>query len=342
MATVSKSGPRVSVVMPARNAGATLEAAIDSIRQQTFADLDIVLVDHKSSDDSLEIMENAATQDQRVRVFRESGTFVNAANLAWREGRGELIARMDSDDIAYPERISAQVDFLSENLDIAACGTLVNIVKSSGTVEGGYQRYEQWVNSVIEPNDIISQRFVDSPLPNPTTMVRRCVMEDLRGYSDPPWAEDYDFWLRLLESGHRLGKIDRVLLDWYDEPTRATRTRERYSLSRFQEAKAFYLSRMEIVRRLGVIVCGAGPIGKEMAGFLGNHDITVNAFVEVNVRQIGNRIGGAPVLPPSELVTWKSRAVALGAVGQTGAREKLSELARTAGFTEGVDFFSVA
>lgn len=342
MATPSRSTPGASVVMPVKNAGETLEAAIGSIRQQTFSDLEIILVDHSSTDNSLEIMKKAASKDSRIHVFRESGTFVDAANLAWRESHGELVARMDSDDIAHPERISKQVDFLSENPDIAACGTLVNIVKRRGEVEGGYQRYERWVNSVIEPDDIASQRFVDSPLPNPTAMIRRRVMEELGGYADPLWAEDYDFWLRLLEKGHRLGKVKQVLLDWHDDPARATRTRERYSLTRFQEAKAFYLSRIEAVRERGVVICGAGPIGKEMANFLRKQDIAVKAFVEVNVRQIGNRIAGVPVLPSSDIANLKGGAVALGAVGQPGAREKVLELARSADFVEGVDFFAVA
>lgn len=342
MANRSKFPPAVSVVMPARNAEATIGEAIESLCAQTHADLEIVLVDHDSSDNTLAIMERAAEADERIHVFSGSGSFVEAANLAWREARGTLIARMDSDDVSHPERIQEQVDFLEKHPDFAACGSLVRIKKRNGPVEGGYRRYEQWVNSVVSPEDIEKQRFVDSPLPNPTAMIRREVLEDLSGYADPDWAEDYDFWLRLLEKGHRLGKIDRVLLDWYDEPDRATRTQGRYSLGKFQEAKAFYLARMKSVKVRGVVICGAGPIGKEMAGLLADSAIEVKAFFEVNVRQIGNRIGGVPVLDSLELGQWKGKAIALGAVGQPGKRQHVLELAESASFVEGIDFFSVA
>lgn len=332
----------VSVVMPARNAETTVSEAIESIRKQTFENLEIVLVDHDSSDNTLSIMKEAAGSDSRIRVFRESGTFIEAANRAWREAEGELIARMDSDDVSHPERIAAQVDFLSSNPGIAGCGTLVNITKRDGEIEGGYRRYESWVNSVVSSENIAAQRFVDSPLPNPTSMIRRTVMRELGGYADPSWAEDYDLWLRLLENGHRLGKVDRVLLDWFDGSTRATRTRERYALTRFQEAKAHYLSRLRPVQDNGVVVCGAGPIGKEMAGMLIDRNIDVRAFIEVNVRQIGNRIREIPVLSSEELSNFKGKAVALGAVGQPGKRRRVLELAESANFVEGIDFFSVA
>ncbi len=328
--------------MPARNAEATIRDAIESLRKQIYRDLEIVLVDHDSSDNTFAIMEDAAKSDPRIRLFREPGTFVEATNRAWRQSRGELIARMDSDDVAYPDRISEQVRFLTSNSDIAACGTLVNITRRGESVDGGYRRYEAWVNSVVTTREIEAQRFVDSPLPNPTSMIRRTVMDQLGGYADPAWAEDYDFWLRLLESGHRLGKVNRVLLDWYDGSTRATRTRERYSLPRFQEAKAHYLSRLQNVKESGVVICGAGPIGKEMADLLIERNIKVGAFIEVNVRQIGNRIREIPVIASCELTKWKGRSVALGAVGQPGKRQHVLELAESANFVEGSDFFSVA
>ena len=127
-------------------------------------------------------------------------------------------------------------------------------------------------------------------------MLRRELLEAAGGYADPPWAEDYDLWLRLLEQGYRLGKVPEVLLDWLDGPNRATRSIERYSIARFQEAKAHYLARIGHVRETGVVLCGAGPTGKDMAARLRRHGIAVHAFLEVNVRQIGNRIGGVPVL----------------------------------------------
>src|SRR5690606_20367201 len=109
----------VSAVMPARNAGATLAAAIASLRNQDLGDFEIILVDHGSSDDTHRIMLEQARADSRIRVLQCRGTFVEAANLAWRSASGSLIARMDSDDIAPPSRLRRQMEFLYDHPDLA-------------------------------------------------------------------------------------------------------------------------------------------------------------------------------------------------------------------------------
>lgn len=339
--------PLVSVVMPARNAAATVAAAIASLQRQDLCDFEIVLVDHDSSDTTLPVMRALADTDPRIRLFQCAGTFVEAANLAWREARGAFIARMDSDDIAASGRLRLQRDFLLARPDIAACGSLVRILKREPDggftpPDGGYLRYEKWINSLVEPDEIAAQRFIDSPMPNPATMVRREVLEAAGGYRDPAWAEDYDLWLRLLESGYRLAKVPQILLDWHDAGTRSTRTVERYSLRRFQEAKAHFLARLPSVRELGVVICGAGPIGKEMAGLLRNEGIATRAFIEVNPRRIGNRIADAPVHGTDRVSDFTGKAVLLPAVGRGTGRETIRHILQAAGFIEGETFFCVA
>jgi len=288
-----------------------------------------------------------ADTDPGIRLFQCGGTFVEAANLAWREAKGAFIARMDSDDIAAPGRLRLQRDFLLARPDIAACGSLVRILKREPdgrftAPDGGYLRYEKWINSLLEPDEIAAQRFIDSPMPNPTAMVRREVLEAVGGYRDPAWAEDYDLWLRLLEGGYRLAKVPQVLLDWHDAGARSTRTVERYSLRRFQEAKAHFLARLPSVRELGVVICGAGPIGKEMAGLLRNEGIAIRAFIEVNPRRIGNRIAGAPVHGTDRVGDFAGKAILLPAVGRGTGRETIRHLLQAAGFIEGETFFCVA
>ncbi|MAB77393.1 MAG: hypothetical protein CMO47_13155 [Verrucomicrobiales bacterium] len=341
------NSPLVSVVMPLRNAQATVEKAIASLRQQSYENLDIVLVDHASKDNSPALIKKAASEDERIRCFRQEGSFVEAANLAWQAAKGELIARMDSDDIAHSTRIENQVGLLKAQPQLSACGTLVNIFKRGENgqtipADDGYKRYEAWINSVVTHDQILTERFVDSPIPNPSAMIRRSVMESLGGYQDPPWAEDYDFWLRMIEAGHQVAKVNQRLLDWYDGETRATRNLSRYDLSRFQAAKAHFLKRLPDIIQLGVIICGAGPVGKEMCYLLRTAGIKVKAFLEVNERQIGNQIDGIPILDSGKLSQFFGRAVMLGAVGQKGAREQIRTLADDCGWLEGKDFFCVA
>lgn len=335
------------MVMPARNADATIGAAIESILSQDFQDFEFILVDHKSDDVTPALMAQAAEADSRIQIYECNDTFVEAANLAWHNAAGEYIARMDSDDVAYPQRLSQQLSYLKQHPSLSACGSLVSICKRNGNgakipPDDGYQRYESWINSVITPEEIRRQRFVDSPIPNPTTMIRRSSLVSSGGYHDPPWAEDYDFWLRLLEGGNEIGKVPEVLLDWYDSPVRSTRTIARYQTDQFQNAKAHFLSRMPNLKRDGVAICGAGPIGKEMARLLADRDILTSYFLEVNQRQIGQKISGIPVIDHATLNGLPREMTILSAVGNRTSRERIAELVTAAGWVEGENFFSVA
>lgn len=344
--TLSDS-PRVSVVMPARNAEATLDQAIRSILDQAFTNLELVLVDHDSTDATLDIMNRWARTDSRISIHRCSGTFIEACNLAWVRSDGELVARMDSDDVARPGKIESQVKYLANHPELAGCATRVRILRRSAQGVGippdrGYAGYEDWINSVISPLEIARQRFVDSPLPNPTMMLRREVLESFGGFRDLSWAEDYDLWLRMLHDGHRIGKVDETLLDWFDGESRVTRTSERYSLENFLRAKAHFLSRLDLVRDMGVVISGAGPTGKRMARLLGEEGIRIHAFFEVNPKQIGGTAQGHPVFPVGEIPGWENRAIMISAVGQPGARERIRSLLAPSAFVEGENFFCVA
>ncbi len=337
----------IAVVIPARNAASTLEAAIESIQGQTLSDFQILLVDHDSDDETHRIMLEFASSDPRIEVLQHRGTFVEAANFAWEKSHACLIARMDADDVAHPARLEKQREFLLKNPDIAACATGVSILKRAADgsplpPDDGYARYEKWVNSVVEPEQIAAERFVDSPMPNPSSMIRRSILEKHGGYADPEWAEDYDLWLRLLEAEETLGKVDEVLLNWFDGENRSTRTIARYSLDQFQRSKAFYLARMAMVQEKGVAICGAGPIGKQFALLLEERDIQIHCFYEVNQRQIGNKLRGIPVLDSAGMDHFQGKGTAIAAVGLPGARQKIRDLATASGFIEGDDFFCVA
>lgn len=338
----------VSVAMPVRNAAATVETAVASLQAQDLGDIEIVVVDHGSTDATPDILARLARTDPRLRVLRHEGSFVEAANLSWRSTSGDYVARMDADDIARPNRLSRQRDLLVEQPALAGCASLVRILRrgpdgaSQLPPEGGYRRYETWINSLVEPEEIAAQRFIDSPLPNPATMLRRTVLEAAGGYADPPWAEDYDLWLRLIADGHRFAKVPETLLDWFDGEHRATRKIERYSLARFQEAKACYLAKIPKVAEVGAIICGAGPTGKDMAARLRRRGVAVQAFLEVNPRQIGERIGGVPVLDSDRAADFRGRAAMLAAVGRQPGRSRIRNLLSEAGFQEGEDFFCVA
>ncbi len=339
--------PFVSVVMPARDSQSTLLQCVASLLQQYYTPMEVVLVDHRSSDATWQIMQELAVSDSRISIHQCSGSFVDACNMAWQKASGELIARMDSDDVAYPTRISQQVSLLESQAHLAGCATGVNIIKrlpngDSAPPDAGYADYQRWINATVSPERIAAERFIDSPIPNPTCMLRREVLEDLGGYHDRRWAEDYDFWLRLLQAGYAFGKVDEILLDWYDGETRATRSYQRYSLDNFQRAKAHYIAQIPLVKERGIVICGAGPTGKRIGKYLQAEGAELHSYIEVNPKQIGSVAAGRPIQSIDAVDGWQDNAVMLSAVGQPEARSKIRELLADTSYIEGHDFFCVA
>ena len=106
---------------------------------------------------------------------------------------------MDADDFSYSGRLARQVHWLSDHPELAACGSWVRIVRRGSRGEPlpplqGFADYEKCLNALTTPESIAAQRFIDSPLSNPSAMIRREAMQQLGGYRVVKWAEDYDFF----------------------------------------------------------------------------------------------------------------------------------------------------
>jgi glycosyltransferase involved in cell wall biosynthesis len=335
--------PRVSILLPVRDAASTLERVLKSCRTQTWRDLEIIAVDDHSTDGSSEILSAAAKRDPRVRVIPapDPGGIVHALQVAVGTARGELLARMDADDVCHPARIEKQVALLDAQPDLALVGCQVNIRKPDGELGEGYARYQEWLNACLTPEQITRERFIESPLPHPSVMMRRGALDESGGYRDVPWAEDYDLWLRMIALGMRLAKVPEVLLDWEDGESRLSRRDERYSLENFQRCKAHHLARIARVREDGTVIWGAGPIGKRMARLLREEGIAVHRLVDINPRRIGKEIGGVAVCGVDDTGDLGD-AVHLGAVGQPGRRDEVRRCLLALGGIEGQDFLCVA
>jgi GT2 family glycosyltransferase len=332
--------PRVSVLMPCRDAAGWLDAAVASILAQTWADFELVAVDDGSRDDTNARLQRWASRDRRVRVVAGSGAgIVSALQEGLAATRGPLIARMDADDVAHPERLAAQIALLEARPELAACGTRVRYFPP-GVVRDGALRYEQWLNSLATPADIVRDAFVECPIAHPTLMIRRAVLAAVGGWRDPGWPEDYDLMLRLIAAGHALANVPAVLLDWRERANRLSRTDPRYSLDAFRRCKAHYLARTLVGGR-SVLVVGAGPVGKAFACALAAEHVPIAAFVDVDPRKIGQSVHGVPVVPRAALADYRA-AFAVAAVGNPAARADIRAWLAAEGWLELADFCTVA
>jgi len=330
------------VLLPVRDAAATLGACLDSLAAQTLADHEVVAVDDGSQDGSSEILRARARADARLRVVRTPPAgLVSALNRALAGARAPLVARMDADDRAASERLSLQAERLERDAAVDVLGSRVRVVGLGGPPGDGMRAYVRWQNDLLDHEAMARDRFVESPLVHPSVAMRRAALERLGGWRAFDGPEDYDLWLRAFAAGLRFAKLPQVLLDWSDSPGRLTRTDPRYGSGRFLALKLAALAEGPLAGRRPAVVWGAGPVGKAWSRALRAAGHGVRAFVEVNPRKLGGRLHGAPVVTVGEAGGIRG-PLHLAAVGQPGARERIRAEAVRLGLVEGADFVAVA
>ncbi|HWV58042.1 MAG TPA: hypothetical protein VNZ57_11385, partial [Longimicrobiales bacterium] len=232
------------------------------------------------------------------------------------------------------------VAFLAENPRVGACGTRVRYFPRA-ELRDGARRYEAWLNALTAPGDLARDIFVECPIAHPTLFVRADAFRAVGRYRDMGWPEDYDLVLRLWEGGFGLANVPEVLLHWREGANRASRTDPRYGHDAFRRCRVHFLRRTLLAGRNGVVVWGAGPIGKAMAKELAGQGERILAFVDLDPRKIGQTIHGAPVIAPAGIEAFRG-AFALGAVGSPGAREEIRAALNAAGWREMEDYCVVA
>lgn len=199
--------PLVSVVMPVFNAGQYLVDAVSSILQQTFSDWEMICVNDGSSDQSGRLLDWFASRDSRIRVLhQENAGIVGALNAGWRAARAPLICRMDSDDVALPERMERQVDFMKVN---PAC-----VVVGGCILEMDSENDPLNVSRLPKSHDQILGNLMNRKTGHfhPTTLIRAEALRAVGGYRTKyEWIEDHDLWLRLARRGN-LANLPDVLL----------------------------------------------------------------------------------------------------------------------------------
>jgi len=336
--------PVVSVVLPAYNAAMCLAAAVASVRAQSFRDWELVIVDDGSSDETGEIARAMVREDARVRLEHiPHGGVVAAHNAGLDLSRGRFIARMDADDEMHADRFRDQVALLEDRPDIGCASSLVEFGGDRDQARG-YALHVEWLNELCEPDDIARCRFVESPVANPSSMVRREVLDRFGSYRESDWPEDYELWLRLLDAGVSIAKVPHVLLRWNDPPHRLSRTDPRYSDRAFYSLKCHYLARWldrHVAKHRSIWLWGAGRVTRRRFSALTVGGVRLAGFIDIDAKKTGHTIDGVPVIAPNQIPPHEQCFV-IGGVGVRGARELIrAELVRQ-GFREGEDFLMAA
>lgn len=201
--------PAVSVVLPVYNGGRYLHQAIASVLSQTFEDFELIVINDGSTDESGKIVKSFASNDTRVVLIeRENRGLIDSLNEGLDASRGELIARMDADDVCRPNRFAMQVAYMQAHPDCIAVGSRIQLIDPEGLpiMEMGSELHHEAIDA-----DYMQGRC---SFFHPAVMFRRASAIKIGGYQKEfKHAEDVDFFLRLAEQGC-LANLADVLLEY--------------------------------------------------------------------------------------------------------------------------------
>ncbi len=331
------STPQLSVIMPVKDAADTVEQAIRSILDSSMKDFEFIIIDDGSTDTSANVIHQLSDPRIHFQANPNPG-LCNALNLAVSLCSAPYIARMDADDICYPRRFEWQLAAAAEN-DWDVVGGKVRIVDRTGNPIHSYQRYERWINTHQDNVSIRAHRFVESPIANPTSLARRKVYA--QPFTDGPYPEDYEFWLQAIARDYRFGKVDHIVLDWIDAPTRTTRNNPRYSPAAFDDCRRRHLLQGPLREIEEVDVWGVGTTGKPWIRWLQSEGRRVRHLIDVSPRKIGQTIHQCKVIAPSELPVPDNTPLIV-AVGAANAREEIETFLESRDYRAGSQVWFVA
>ncbi|TEW50706.1 glycosyltransferase family 2 protein [Psychromonas algicola] len=218
------SVPLVSVVMSVFNAEKYLKEAIESILDQSYQNIEFIIINDGSIDDSLNIIKGFSAIDERIKlVSRRNRGLPFSLNEGLDLAKGEYIARMDADDISFKERLSEQVLYMEANPEIGVCGTWAEVF---GEYKNGNSTLKHpSSHDALLPKLLFSVCFI-----HPTVMFRKEVLNSykLRYHIDYFNSQDYEFWWRLSHYT-KMGNVQKVLLKYRESVSSIT-----HSSSNFQ------------------------------------------------------------------------------------------------------------
>jgi glycosyltransferase involved in cell wall biosynthesis len=224
------NAPLITVCMPVYNAKRYLSEAIESILGQTFSDFEFLIIDDGSTDRSLAILKRYAARDARIRLStRPNAGLVTRLNEMLHQARGELIARMDADDVALPERFARQVEFLRGHPEVDVVGGAQEHIDSKG--------HHLHIHYDLQGHEEIQERALTGvcPLNHPSVMMRREAVLAVGGYRAMMPAEDLDLWLRMGERG-RLANLPDVITRYRLHDSSVSASLQDKQLSQWQAA----------------------------------------------------------------------------------------------------------
>jgi glycosyltransferase involved in cell wall biosynthesis len=238
---MSKSLPKVSVLMSVYNGSRYLQESIDSILNQTFTDLEFIIINDCSNDNSWEILNKYANKDERIVLINnpENIGLTKSLNKGLKVAKGEYIARQDADDISHPERLAKQVSLLDSDTEAVLVSCELELIDSEGYSLGEAQKA---FSKLLRWYLLFYNRLAG----HSQVMFRRELVVNMGGYCESfRYSQDYELWGRIVRVGN-IVILPEILLQQRRHNQSITLTKRSE-----QEAYAFTVIQQNISKLIG-------------------------------------------------------------------------------------------
>lgn len=278
--------------MAAKDTAPYIGACIDSVIAQTYHHWELIVVNDHSTDRTAEIVASYAKKDARIKLYHSvEHKLIPALRCAYRHSQGDLINRMDSDDLMPHDKIQTLVDEWSKyGIGTIIAGGTQHFV-DEGDVGGGFLRYEQWLNDISRRQIHHQEIYRECVIPSHCWIIHRADFDLVGAFNSDVYPEDYDLCFRFYQHKLKVVGLDKILHHWRDRSDRISRTWECYQDNRYFNLKVDNFYRLDRDRSRPLVLWGAGRNGKDMAKLLLTNEASFH-WVCDNKQKIGKDIYG--------------------------------------------------
>ncbi|MBU3546745.1 glycosyltransferase [Polynucleobacter sp. MWH-Jannik1A5] len=220
--------PKVSCIVPCFNEDPViLEESLNSLVSQTYENFECIVIDESTKIETINVCKKFCEADARFLYVHPSSRVGLAAslNLGIRTAKGDLIARFDSDDVCYPDRLALQVRYLENHPEVHVVGGALDVINTSGQFIG-HRDYP------LNHSEIVKKFIYSNSMAHPTVMFRKSIESISGGIYDPSFrfAEDLELWLRLLRFDIRFANLPYSLVKYRQEYTNRTKENWKFNI----------------------------------------------------------------------------------------------------------------
>lgn len=299
----------VSIIIPYKNPLPYFEDCLKSIVNQSHKKLQIILVNDHSTDDSEKLAFKYSIEDSRIKLVNNVGKgIVDALNTGSEIAKGKYITRMDADDIMSENKIEILRSLLEKKKTKHIAVGNVKYFASKKPMGNGYLKYANWLNELTSNKKNFKEIYKECTIPSCSWMMHRSDFENIKGFKNLNYPEDYDFLFRVYYNQIKLTTTKEIIHLWRDHPKRTSRNSKDYLFENFIPLKIKYLIENELKSKDELVLWGSGKKGKLVAKKLIENNCSFT-WISNNSKKIGVEIYQQKIQSTSLLKTEKKKLV---------------------------------